>query len=125
MRIEPHLKSVLRSVRPRVKTAIATNRTDTMNRVLKEHGLTDLFDLVVTALDVKQAKPHPEMLKKALSHFGLNRDQGIFVGDSLVDQQAAKAAKMPFAAFANRSLAADYHIDRLDALLPLCAGVGS
>ena len=60
MRIEPHLKSVLRSVRPGVKTAVATNRIDTMDAVLDHHGLTDLFDLVVTAQDVKQPKPHPE-----------------------------------------------------------------
>ena len=118
MRIEPHLKSVLRSVRPGVKTAVATNRIDTMDAVLDYHGLTDLFDLVVTAQDVKQPKPHPDMLEKALSCFGMDQRQGIFVGDSLVDEQAAHAAGMAFAAFQNRSLTADYHIGRLDELLP-------
>ena len=118
MRIEPTLRVVLESVRPALKTAVATNRTDTMNRVMTEHGLTDLFDLVVTALDVKQAKPHPEMLEKALSHFGLNPDHALFVGDSVVDQRAAQAAGVTFAAFRNRSLAADLYVDQLDVLLP-------
>ncbi len=118
MRIEPYLISVLRSVRLGVKTAVATNRIDTMDAVLDHHGLADLFDLVVTAQDVKRPKPHPEMLEKALSHFNLDQQQGIFVGDSLVDQQAAHAAGMAFAAFRNRSLTADYHLKRLDELLP-------
>ncbi len=125
MHIEPYLKSVLRSIRPGVKTAVATNRTDTMNRVLKEHGLSDFFDLVVTALDVKQPKPHPEMLEKALNHFGLNSQQAIFVGDSLLDQQAANAAGMAFAAFCNQSLVADYHIEQLDLLLPYLVSTGN
>lgn len=118
MRIEPSLKAVLKTVQPELKTAVATNRTDTMNRVLEEHGLTHFFDLVVTAMDVKRAKPHPDMLQKAMRHFEMNSSQSLFVGDSLVDQQAAEAADMMFAAFGNRVLTADLHVDRLDSLLP-------
>ncbi|MBW2370127.1 MAG: HAD family hydrolase, partial [Deltaproteobacteria bacterium] len=39
MKIEPDLKTLLRSIRPRFKTAIATNRTDTMPHVIQNHGL--------------------------------------------------------------------------------------
>jgi phosphoglycolate phosphatase-like HAD superfamily hydrolase len=35
------------------------------------------------------------------------------VGDSTADQQAAQGARVPFLAYKNRSLKADYHIDDL------------
>ena len=52
MRLEPDLKPLLGKLKPAFKTAIATNRTDTMNRVLQTHELEGLFDMVVTAMDV-------------------------------------------------------------------------
>jgi beta-phosphoglucomutase-like phosphatase (HAD superfamily) len=36
MNIEPYLKTLLNRIRPRYKTAVATNRSDTMDRVLSE-----------------------------------------------------------------------------------------
>jgi phosphoglycolate phosphatase-like HAD superfamily hydrolase len=41
------------------------------------------------------------------------------VGDSELDQLAAHAAKMPFVAYNNRSLAADYHIQNLKELVQI------
>jgi phosphoglycolate phosphatase len=40
----------------------------------------------------------------------------IFVGDSLLDAQAAIAATVPFVAYGNVSLTADHHITTLKAL---------
>ncbi|MGD9352834.1 MAG: HAD-IA family hydrolase [Desulfobacterales bacterium] len=114
MEIEPGLKLLLRHLKPRYYTAVATNRTDTMNRVLRSHGLEDAFDLVVTALDVINPKPHPDQLNKILDHFALAPDQTIFIGDSELDAAAARAAGVSFVAYANRMLAADFHIERLD-----------
>jgi phosphoglycolate phosphatase len=37
----------------------------------------------------------------------------IYVGDSMVDQMAAKAAGIPFVAYGNPDLTADYHIRSL------------
>jgi HAD superfamily hydrolase (TIGR01509 family) len=85
-----------------------------MNRVLRSHGLEDAFDLVVTALDVINPKPHPDQLNKILDHFALAPDQTIFIGDSELDAAAARAAGVSFVAYANRMLAADFHIERLD-----------
>jgi phosphoglycolate phosphatase len=110
---EPHLDALLDKLRPDIKTAIATNRTDTMNRVLEVHGLEDRFDLVVTALDVHHPKPHPEQLLVILQHFGIAPEQMIFIGDADVDAQAAQAAQVPFVAYANPHLPALVHIDSL------------
>ena len=113
MEMEPYLKSLLDRLRPKYKTAVATNRSDTMDRVLSEHGLTESFDLVVSSSDVDRPKPYPDPLIKILKHFGIAPYQSIYVGDSKLDQIAAKLADIPFVAFKNRSLAADYHIERL------------
>jgi HAD superfamily hydrolase (TIGR01509 family) len=113
MVIEPHLKPLLNQLRPRFATAIATNRTNTMNRVLKDHGLTDLFDLVVSAMDVVHPKPDPEQLVRIRTHFGIESQQMVFIGDSELDQAAADAAGVPFIAYGNPVLKAAAHITSL------------
>ncbi len=113
MEIEPYLKPLLEKLRPAFKTAIATNRTDTMDRVLIEHGLTEFFDLVVTASDVKRPKPDSEPLVKILEHFGLKPRQMIYIGDSELDESAAKSAGVVMVAYKNRSLSADFHVESL------------
>jgi len=89
--------------------AVATNRTDTMPRVLQDFHLTDHFDMVVTATDVTHPKPHPEQLETIMARFSLQPDQVLFIGDSMYDQQAARAAGTVFAAFRQPKLDADLH----------------
>jgi phosphoglycolate phosphatase len=113
MQMEPYLIPLLKKLRPRFKTAIATNRTDTMGRVLKEFKIEEYFDLVVCAKDVLRPKPHPDPLIKILDHFRLKPEQALYVGDSKLDEVAAKAARMPFVAYGNPSLSAEYHIENL------------
>ncbi len=119
MVVEPHLHALLAKLRPAYKTAIATNRTDTMDRVLAEHHLEGAFDLVVTAQDVRHAKPHPEQLLTIIKHFAVDPSQMVYIGDSQVDAVAAQQAQVPFIAFGNPELQADMHIERLEELLPL------
>lgn len=111
--IEPYLVSLLEKLRPRIKTAIATNRTDTMNRLLAEFNLDGYFDLVVTSSDVERPKPHPDVLLKILNYFELAPNQTIYVGDSKVDELAAEAARIQLIAYRNRDLESNYHIDTL------------
>lgn len=111
--VEPQLVSLLQKLRPQIKTAIATNRTDTMQKLLAEFDLTDYFDLVVTSRDVQHPKPHPEALLIILDHFGLTPQQAVYIGDSPVDEQAARAAEIPLVAYRNRALTAQYYIDSL------------
>jgi HAD superfamily hydrolase (TIGR01509 family) len=119
---EPHLVPLLAKLRPQIKTAIATNRTDTMNRLLAEFNLDGCFDLVVTSSDVERPKPHPDALLKILDNFDLKPFQTIYIGDSPVDEMAARAAGIPLVAFRNRELSSDCHIDtfkELEVLLNL------
>lgn len=119
MVVEPHLHDLLAVLRPAYKTAIATNRTDTMDRVLVEHGLDGDFDLVVTAQDVRHPKPHPECLQSILAHFNLQAGEMIYIGDSELDAIASRRAGVPFIAFDNLDLDADVHVDRLSQVADL------
>lgn len=125
MIIEPQLKALLRKLRPGIKTAVGTNRSDTMDAVMETHGLTDDFDLVVTALDVPAPKPAPDILNRVLSTFGLDADQTIYIGDSEVDELAAGAAGIPLVAYRNRALRAWRHIDSLDEINTLIDTAGT
>lgn len=111
MRMEPHIKEVLLQLRSHCKTAIATNRGLTMPLVMREHGLEGLFDLVITSLDVKHPKPHPECLVKILDSFSIAPQEVVYVGDSNVDRIVAEQAGVGFVAYRNRALVAQYHIE--------------
>ncbi len=82
-----------------------------MNQVLVDHGLQGYFNLVVSSLDVKRPKPDPESLVKILNHFGLTPHEAIYIGDSEIDELAAKAAGIPFVAYKNSALTAAYEIE--------------
>lgn len=123
MRMEPGLIPLLEKLREHYKTAVATNRTDTMARVLDDHDIAHLFDLVVCALDVTFPKPHPEALNKVAAHFSVGPREVLYVGDSSVDEAAARAAGMPFVAYGNPALQADHHIRRLSEIAGLL-GIG-
>jgi HAD superfamily hydrolase (TIGR01549 family) len=110
MEMEPYLKEFLEFLRPAYKTAISTNRSDTMGAVLTEHGLEGYFDLVVSCLDVEYPKPHPESLVKILDHFRLSPEETIYIGDSEIDESAANAAGIPLVAYKNPELSAAYHV---------------
>ena len=113
LRIEPHLVPLLSKIRPKLKTAIATNRSDTMDRLLAEFNLTEQFDLVVTSFDIPRPKPYPDALLKILSYFNIMPHQALYVGDSQVDAEAALAAEIPFVAYRNETLPTRYHIQSL------------
>lgn len=113
MVIEPYLKQLLARLRPAYSTAIATNRTNSIQKVLLDHGLRHDFDLVVSALDVDNPKPFPDQLLKIVMHFQIKTSQMLYIGDSKLDELAAEAAQVPFAAFGNPTLNADYHVNSL------------
>ena len=116
MVIEPFLIPLLKKLRSRYHTAIATNRTDTMGKVLTEFGIDRYFDYVVCASDVTHPKPHPEALEKIIQRFDIQPPALLYIGDSEVDEKAAKGAGVTFAAYDNSPLSADYHISNLGEL---------
>lgn len=93
---------------------IATNRTNTMEKVLVDFHLQDCFEMVVTAAMVKHPKPDPEQLLMIMTRYGLKPHEMLFIGDSEYDRQAAAGAKVWFAAFKNSGLKADVNVSAMD-----------
>jgi HAD superfamily hydrolase (TIGR01509 family) len=121
LKMEPFLLHMLNLLKGNgIIRAINTNRTTSMPHIMERFGLGPFFDMVVTALDVKNPKPHPESIEKILQRFHLKKDEAVFVGDSEVDQQTAKSAGIQFIAYKNREVANDLliedHLDLLDLL---------
>ncbi|MEW6267813.1 MAG: HAD family hydrolase [Thermodesulfobacteriota bacterium] len=98
MRPVDELYETLAWLRRRGRTAMATNRGGTIPHLLEHFGLGPHFDLVVGMHDVARPKPAPDMLLRCLEHFGLEREQALYVGDSPTDREAAEAAGIEFVA---------------------------
>jgi phosphoglycolate phosphatase len=117
MIVEPGLKELLNKLRPYSGLGIATNRSTTIGKVLEYHGLDGFFDIVVSSLDVKNPKPHPESLLKILDFFNISPAKALYIGDSRLDYLSARSAGVSFTAYRNSELDADYHVDSMMEIL--------
>ena len=113
MKMEPGLRELLRRLKPHFGLAIATSRSNTIGPVLEYFKLKEFFDIVISALDVKNFKPHPESIYKILSFFKITEKEALYVGDSQFDCEMAKRAKVKFVAYKNKDLEADYYVEHL------------
>ena len=113
MIMEPGLEELLKGLKPRFGLAVATNRSNTIGPVLESFGLEKYFDLIISSLDVKNPKPHPESLFMILDFFRVKPRDAFYVGDSAIDEKTAKAAGVVFISYKNRALNADHHVDAL------------
>lgn len=112
LKMEPNLLPTLSALgKQRILRAINTNRTVSMKHIMDRFNLWPYFDMVVTALDVKNPKPHPESIEKITKTFALQKKEMIFVGDSEVDKQTAESAGVIFIAYKNKEIAKDLYID--------------
>jgi pyrophosphatase PpaX len=77
------------------RTGLVTskNRTGAL-RGLRRAGLEEAIELVIGADEVERPKPHPEPLLRALELLGEQPERAIYVGDSLHDMAAGRAAGM-------------------------------
>lgn len=76
-----------------LKVGIFTGRgRTTTDFILKHHGITNQFEVIITNDDVPHPKPAPDGILKALHFFGLKPAEGVYVGDTVIDIQASKRA---------------------------------
>jgi phosphoglycolate phosphatase len=61
--------------------------------LLKYMGLMDYFDVLIGREDVKNPKPDPEPIQKALTKLPSDTDDVWMIGDTCMDMLAAKSAK--------------------------------
>lgn len=109
MTLVPGLVDFLHALRRHGFTAISTNRAGSMQELLAAFELSHLFDFVMTAAVAPRPKPAPDGMALILGHFGLQPEEALYLGDTLVDAQYAAASGVPFVAFGNPVLEARYH----------------
>lgn len=116
-RVNPAADRVLNQIRDRlIKLGCVTNSHRDITRTeMKATGLIGYFDVVLTADDVRQPKPHPEMLLTAGRRLKVKPAATVFIGDTRTDQRAARAARCGFIGY---RLKTPGSIRRLDELLP-------
>lgn len=76
------------------KLSVVSGNTETHIRlVLKAQNLEELFDGVVGTVPERRPKPYPDPILAALENYpGVSKDKAVYVGDSLQDVEAARAA---------------------------------
>ena len=60
--------------------------------MLERTGIIELFDLITTNQDVKNAKPDPEGYLLTLEHFNVKKEDTVIVEDSPKGMAAARAS---------------------------------
>jgi pyrophosphatase PpaX len=87
-------EDTLRALRERgVRTGLVTNRlANSTYRALDHFGVRGDFDIILTAEDYTRFKPDPEPILLTLARLGADPARTIYLGDSVNDILAAKAA---------------------------------
>ena len=93
----PHVVNTLHALRAQgVKLAVVTNKEGAYTRrVLDAHGLTPLFDRVISGDSLPTKKPDPAGARLCMSNFDVPAHRTLFVGDSSIDAATARNAGVP------------------------------
>ena len=92
----PHVRGVLEGMHaaPDLVLGVATGKSRKgLDMLLDGHGLRQLF-ATQQAADDHPSKPHPSMLRAALSETGVPPHRAVMVGDTSYDMEMARAAGM-------------------------------
>ncbi len=121
LRVFPGSLETLVSLSEKYKLGLASNRIRKgIEAYFSVSGLRDYFPVVVGADDVVHPKPSPEPLLKALGLLDVLPSNAIYVGDTHVDVEAARAAQMNTVILYNSSVpGADAYFSSYSELEPL------
>lgn len=92
--IYPGMIEILRLIKSNnIPLSIYTGKgKDSATITLKEIGVYDLFDMIVTGDDVKESKPSREGIDMFIEKFELDRNRVLMIGDAPADVIAAHRA---------------------------------
>ena len=106
----PWARPAIRRLRAHgIRVALVTAST----RNVVEHNLARLnldgvFEAIRYADDVERGKPHPDALLEALDELGVEPGASVYVGDTTVDLEMARAAGVPFEAVGTTTAPDDF-----------------
>ena len=86
---------LLEALQGRIRIALATmSNREVIDKLLDEKGLTKYFEVVISADDVKNPKPNPEVFLTCAKKLNIDPKDCVVVEDSLFGVEAAKKAGM-------------------------------
>lgn len=95
-RVNEALVSLIETGRGKWRTALVTTASAAnVAAVLGHHGLSRLFDVIVTGSDVARHKPDPEAYEVAAQRLGVRPEDCLVVEDSDIGVQSAAAFGAP------------------------------
>lgn len=94
-----------------LKLAVDTNRTDFGTQViLQKFDLASFFHPVISCTG-NEPKPSPAGPEKIRAAWQIGPEKILYFGDSYTDMAAAHGANIPFAAFRNKDLQGELHLE--------------
>lgn len=76
----------------KVLAVASSRRHESLDGLLKDFGITNLFSAIIGADDVKNAKPDPEPVNKILSELSFTPNDAVVIGDAPYDILMGKNA---------------------------------
>ena len=93
--LDEDVVSLARKLRSRYKVGLLTNATKNLEEMLlKHHGITDLFDVVINSARVGMAKPDVRIFQLAAERLGVPASACVFTDDMPHNVEGARAAGM-------------------------------
>jgi phosphoglycolate phosphatase len=96
------LRPFMLQLRTRYRLGLATNRSQTVPKLVEHLKLEGIFDAIASVLDGVPPKPAPDILQLCMQRAGRTPQHSVYVGDSPIDCQAALAAGTRFIAVGAR-----------------------
>jgi HAD superfamily hydrolase (TIGR01509 family) len=95
VKLFPGALELLKALQGKVRLGLASmNNRRVINHMLNKMNIRRFFDAVLTAEDIAQSKPNPEIFLKCATKLKSAPSDCVVVEDSIFGVEAAKAAKM-------------------------------
>jgi len=111
------LRPFMVQLRTRYRLGLATNRSQTVPKLVEHLKLDGVFDAIASVLDSVPPKPAPDILHLCMQRAGTAPERSVYVGDSPIDRQAALQAGTHFIAVGTRV----DHAHRIETIRDLAA----
>jgi len=95
-----NIPNILKSLKTKgIKLGIVSTKFRyRIETILAQHGMSELFDIIVGVEDVLSPKPDPEGLIMAIERLELQSSDVLYIGDSVTDAETARRGGIAFAA---------------------------
>lgn len=97
---------------------LSSSKRELLEGGLAHNGIINLFDVVISADEVENHKPHPEVIEKGLAALNGSKELAVMIGDSRKDLEAANNAGVDSILIYPQSHKLFYDVERLKQYKP-------